>query len=138
MAYGAQTRCSGNSLPHFILLAVALAALGGCSNWKILGASAPPAAQTDAVERSSMHLAKPPHAAGECIVANAQRAGAAADLVPLYGLESVAVTVSTRVAGDHLAIFSLTRNDGGARADTTTWAGVSERGELLRKLAQGC
>ena len=85
-----------------------------------------------------MHLAKLPHAAGECIVANAKGAGAAAELVPLYGLESVAVTVSTRVGGDHLAVFSLTRNDNGAHAETTTWAGVPERRELMRKLTQGC
>ena len=113
-------------------------AVGGCSGWTIGGTSGPLAPQTEAIERSSMHLAKLPHAAGECIVANAQQAGAAAQLVPLYGLESVAVTVTDRVAGEQLAVFSLTRNDNGAHAETTTWSGVSGRQELLRKLTQGC
>ncbi|HEX2829998.1 MAG TPA: hypothetical protein VHP37_26865 [Burkholderiales bacterium] len=138
MPYGAQTRRSVSSLPFALVLAATLAPLAGCSNWTIGGTSGPVAPQTDAIERSTLHLTKAPHAAGECIVANAQQAGAAAQLVPLYGLESVAVTVTNRVAGDQLAVFSLTPNDSGAHAETTTWAGVRERQELLRKLTQGC
>jgi hypothetical protein len=141
MAYGAQTRRSGSLLFLPVVLAVTATLLQGCSSWPrwTLGRASPSLpAQTDAVERSSMTFAKSPHAAGECIVANAKGAGAAADLVPLYGLESVAVTVTTRVAGEHLAVFSLTRNDSGAHAETTTWAGVPDRQDLLRKLTQGC
>ena len=136
MAYGVQPRYSGRLVSWGLL--VAAVALGGCSSWTLGGTSPRLPAQTDAIERSTIHLAKPPHAAGECIVANARTAGASADLVPLYGLESVAVTVSARVAGEHLAVFSLMRNDGGAHAETTTWAGVADRQELLRKLTQGC
>jgi hypothetical protein len=116
-----------------------MAPLAGCgTSWTLGGTSPALAPQTEAIERSHMRLVKPPHAAGECIVANAKAAGAAAELVPLYGLESVAVTVKTRVAGDHLAVFSLTRNGSGAHVETTTWAGVPDRQELLRKLTQGC
>lgn len=119
------------------MLAAGIAVFSGCSGWKLGGWSRPPAA-TDAIERSRIQLAKPPHAAGECIVANAHAAGVAAELVPLYGLESVAVTVTSRVAGEHIAVFSLTRGDGAAQAQTTTWAGVPKREELLRQLTQGC
>lgn len=138
MAYGTQTRRSGSPRPLPLILAVVVAALAGCSNWTIGGSSGHMAPQTDAIERSSMSLSKTPNAAGECIVANAKQAGAVAQLVPLYGLESVAVTVTTRVAGEQLAVFSLTPNEGGARAETTTWAGVPDRQDLLRKLTQGC
>ena len=121
------------------LLAASALALGGCSSWmRSSGSSAP--AQTDAIERSSMQLLKSPNAAAECIIANARSAGSAAELVPLYGLESVAVTVTDRVAGEAIAVFSLLRdaNGSGARVAATTWSGVEDRKGLLQKLTQGC
>jgi hypothetical protein len=119
------------------LLVAITVALGGCGSWTFGGSSRVPA-QTDAIERSNVQLAKPPNAAAECIVANARAGGEAAEVVPLYGLESVAVTVRDRVAGETLAVFSLMRNGSGARADTTTWAGVPDRAAFLGKLTQGC
>ena len=119
------------------LLVVMTVALGGCSSWT-LGGTSKVAAQTDAIDRSNMRLAKPPDAAAECIVTNVRADGRAADIVPLYGLESVAVTVRDRVAGETLAVFSLIPSAGGTSADTTTWAGVADRAEFLRKLTEGC
>lgn len=121
------------------LLAASALALGGCSSWMRSSGSAAPA-QTDAIERSNMQLLKPPNAAAECIVANARGAGSAAELVPLYGLESVAVTVTDRVAGEAIAVFSLLRdaNGSGARVAATTWSGIDNRAGLLQKLTQGC
>jgi hypothetical protein len=130
----------GERLSRTIVLLAGIAALSGCSTWNwTLGGHPPPLpAATDAIERSSIKLANAPNPAGECIVANARTAGLAAELVPLYGLESVAVIVTASVAGEHVAVFSLTRGDGTTRAQETTWAGVPNREELLRKLTQGC
>ena len=95
-------------------------------------------AQTDVLERSRLQLVKPPHAAAECIAENARAAGVEAQMLPLYGYESVGVVVTSRLAGDHVAVFALTRRDGGARSETTTWANVPDREALLRRLTQGC
>ena len=141
MTHRAQTFFRGGPVIRWLMVAASLVsfiALDGCSNWHLGGHSPSLPAQTDAIERSRMQLAKPPKAAGECIVDNARIAGVHAELVPLYGLESIGVTVTTRVAGDHIAVFSLTSGDGGTRAETTTWSGLADRPDLLRKLTQGC
>jgi hypothetical protein len=117
---------------------IALAVLAGCT---MLPRSATPHTSGDAdiYNRSTQPLAAPPEKAGACIVENARRAGHTAELVPLYGLESVAVTVKTALTGDVLAVLSLTRAHTGASAAVTTMTGaVKDRGELIKSLVQGC
>jgi hypothetical protein len=90
-------------------------------------------------ERSTHRLARAPEHAAVCIAEHARTGGRAAEMVPLYGLESVALTVKTSASGDLLAVFSLTRADAGSVAATTTWAGaVPDREAFVRELVQGC
>jgi hypothetical protein len=118
---------------------VAAAVLAGCSNWA-LGPSSPSSDfdHRDVIERSTMQFGQPPLKAGECIAANAQAQGTSAQLLPLYGWQSVAVTVKESAVGDIIAVFTLTDGPRGTTAQTTTWAGVQDRQALLNKLAQGC
>jgi hypothetical protein len=118
---------------------LALASLAGCSGWSLgLGRSSRDFDHSDVIERSTLKLDRPPLRAGECIVENARAQGSHAQLVPLYGLESVAVTVKTETAGDIIAVFAIATGPSGTAAQTTTWAGVQTRDELLKKLTQGC
>jgi hypothetical protein len=138
MAYGVQTIRGSGRILGWLALVAAFAALNGCSTFTLGGRSEKPPAQTDVLERSRMQLVKPPQAAAECIAENARAAGVAAQMRPLYGYESVGVIVTSRIAGDHVAVFTLTRSEGGARAETTTYADVPDREALLRRLTQGC
>jgi hypothetical protein len=96
-------------------------------------------ASSDIFERSTLHLSKPPERAAACLSDHAQSAGRSAEVVPLYGLESVAVTVKATPTGDVLAVLSLMRADAGASAAVTTWKGaVPDRADFLNRLAEGC
>ena len=138
MAYGVQTIRGSGRILGWLALVAAFAALNGCSTYTLGGESGRLPAQTDILERSRMQLAKPPPAAAECIAENARAAGVVAQMRPLYGYESVGVIVTTRIAGDYVAVFTLSRSEGGARAETTTYAGVPDREAVLRRLTQGC
>ena len=138
MANGVQTMGGSGRISGWLALVAAYAALNGCSTFTLGGTSGQLPAQTDVLERSRLQLVKPPHAAAECIAENARAAGVEAQMLPLYGYESVGVVVTSRLAGDHVAVFALTRRDGGARSETTTWANVPDREALLRRLTQGC
>lgn len=94
----------------------------------------------DVYERSTHRLSRVPSEAAACIAEHARTSGRTADTAPLYGLESVAVTVKTSAAGDVLAVLSLTRGrDGGSVAATTTWTGtVRDRAAFVRDLVQDC
>jgi hypothetical protein len=125
-------------VPVLVALAT-IAALDGCSPRWTLGGGSPRARFSEgAPERSTSHLMKKPQDAAACIIENAQARGNAADLVPLYGMESVAVTVKTSLAGEVIAVFSLMPGDGGSIASTTTWSGESKREALTGILAKGC
>jgi hypothetical protein len=94
---------------------------------------------SDAYERSTHQLARAPEHAAACIIEHARARGHAAEMVPLYGMESVAVTVKTGAVGDLLAVLSLTRSAAGSAAATTTWTGaVGKREDFVRALTQGC
>ena len=135
---------SGDAKETWLTVCKRWAAAGGFRDGSRLsqhtrrGTSGQLPAQTDVLERSRLQLLKPPHAAAECIAENARAAGVEAQMLPLYGYESVGVVVTSRLAGDHVAVFALTRRDGGARSETTTWANVPDREALLRRLTQGC
>lgn len=80
-----------------------------------------------------------PAEAGACIAERARSRGHFADVVPLYGMESIAVTIKTGRAGELLAVLSLTRSDAGSVAATTTWTGaVRDRAAFVRDLVQDC
>ena len=125
----------------------AAAALGTAALAAVLAAcvphsrAAPPRAtvSADVYERSTHRLARIPSDAAACIAERARTSGHAADTVPLYGLESVAVTVKTGVVGDMLAVLSLTRSDAGTVAAATTWKDAKrDREAFVRDLVQGC
>ncbi|MDB5865790.1 MAG: hypothetical protein JWO70_3596 [Betaproteobacteria bacterium] len=116
------------------IIAAALFTVGGCAH-----VSAQPHASGDSYERSTLRLSRPPEQAAACLVEHAQSAGQAAEIVPLYGLESVAVTVKASATGDVLAVLSLVRADAGARAAVTTLKGaLTNRVDFLSRLVQGC
>jgi hypothetical protein len=123
--------------PFVLAVAATITSLAGCSNWT-LGEKPSAYSESNSVQRSTLRLAKVPADAAACIAKNARDAGRFAEVVPLYGMESVAVTVKTSAVGDALAVLSLTSDDGGAVAATSTWAGVPEREAFLGKLVQGC
>jgi hypothetical protein len=116
------------------IVAAALLAAVGCAH-----VSAQPQAPGDIYERSTLRLATPPEQAAGCLLEHARSAGQAAEMVPLYGLESIAVTVKTSATGDVLVVLTLMRADGGARAAVTTLKGaLASRAEFLNRLVQGC
>jgi uncharacterized protein with ACT and thioredoxin-like domain len=94
---------------------------------------------TDIYQRSTQRLAAPAEQAAACISENAKRSGYAADTVPLYGMESLAVTVKTSATGDTVAVLSLTPAGAGSSAAVTTVSGVvTDRAEVVRRIVQGC
>jgi hypothetical protein len=99
----------------------------------------PATGATDIYQRSIQQLAAPPAQAASCISENAKRSGYAADTVPLYGMEAVAVTVKTSTTGDTVAVLSLAQAGAGSSAAVTTITGVvADRADLLRRIVQGC
>jgi hypothetical protein len=93
----------------------------------------------DIYERSTLRLAKPPEQAAACLVEHARSAGQSAEVVPLYGVESVAVTIKTSSTGDVRAVLSLMRADAGTSAAVTTFKdGIADRADFLSRLVQGC
>ena len=111
--------------------------LYGCASWT-RGTNAQQSSGEEKVERSTLRLAKTPEHAAACIVENARATGNAAELVPLYGMQSVGVTVKTSATGDVIAVFSLTQSDAGAVANTTMWRDVSGGGSLVQAFVKGC
>ena len=120
-----------------LALVAILTALGACAQSP--RAVAPGARASDIYERSTHRLTRVPSEAGACIAEHARSGGHSAEMLPLYGMESVAVTIKTGRVGELLAVLSLTRSDGGSVAATTTWAGaVRDREAFVRDLVQGC
>ena len=120
-----------------VVAIVALASLAACAH--PLRAAAKPSDPSGIYERSTHTLSRPPAQAAACIAEHARANGHTPETVPLYGMESVAVMVKTSVAGDVLAVLSLTRSDAGAVAATTTYTGaLKDRANFLGALVQGC
>jgi hypothetical protein len=93
----------------------------------------------DIYERSTLRLAKPPEQAAACLAEHARSAGQSAEVVPLYGMESVAVTIRTSSTGDVRAVLSLMRADAGTSAAVTTFKdGIADRADYVSRLVQGC
>jgi hypothetical protein len=128
-----------NRIAAFVTALWIIAAASGVGGCAPMNARARPADRSDLDERSVHRLAGPPAQAAECIRRNVERSGYSAEIVPLYGLEAVAVTVRTSPTGDTVAVLSLTRADAGSNAVVTSWSGPSgDRGELPRQAVQGC
>jgi hypothetical protein len=101
--------------------------------------STQPQPSGDIYERSTLRLAKPPEQAAACLVEHARSAGQSAEVVPLYGMESLAVTIKTSSTGDVRAVLSLMRADAGTRAAVTTFKdGIADRADFMSQLIQGC
>jgi hypothetical protein len=128
--------CIASSTAARLALVACVATLGACSVLR-------PASQRDdpasIYERSTHRLSRAPEAAAACIVEHARASGHTADIVPLYGLQSVAVMVKNRTAGEVLVVLSLTPSDTGAVGATTTWKdAMKDRESFVRALVQGC
>jgi hypothetical protein len=120
-----------------IAVAGSVFTLGGCGYLRPAETRGPNDADIHA--RSTHRLEKVPEQAAACIAEHARRGGYTPEIVPLYGLESVGVTVKTGTVGDVLAVFSVIRANAGASAAVTTMTGaVKDRGEFVKRLVQGC
>jgi hypothetical protein len=101
--------------------------------------SAQPQPSGDIHERSTLRLSKPPEQAAACLVEHARSAGQSAEVVPLYGVEAVAVTIKTSSTGDVRAVLSLMPADAGTSAAVTTFKdGIADRADFMSQLIQGC
>ncbi|MDB5903215.1 MAG: hypothetical protein JWM26_2093 [Betaproteobacteria bacterium] len=101
--------------------------------------SAQPQPSGDIYQRSTLRLSKPPEQAAACLVEHARSAGRSAEVVPLYGVESVAVTIRTSSTGDVHAVLSLMRAEAGTNAAVTTFKdGIADRADFMSQLIQGC
>jgi hypothetical protein len=115
-------------------MAAAMLTLAACTH-----VSAQPQPSGDIQERSTLRLSKPPEQAAACLVEHARSAGQSAEMVPLYGVESVAVTIKTSSTGDVRAVLSLMRADAGTTAAVTTFKdGSADRADYVSRLVQGC
>jgi hypothetical protein len=114
--------------------ALLLLALASCAQRPKPGESA------DVYERSTLRLTQAPQAAASCIARNADNAGYAAVLQPLFGTASIAVSIrSGGLTGDTLATISMLPEEKGSRATVTNpREGVRERKALLDTLLARC
>ena len=121
-----------------VVTVVGSCGLGGCAH-RGGSASDARASAADIYQRSTHRLSRVPAQAAACIEEHARKSGHAAEVLPLYGTESVAVTVRTSVTGDVLAVLSLTPASAGSTAMTTTWNGaVADRAAFIAELVRGC
>ena len=114
--------------------ALLILALASCAHRPKSGESA------DVYERSTHRLTQPPQEAASCIARNAENAGYATVLQPLFGTASVAVSVRdgglTRAT---LATISLLPEEKGSRATVTSpRENPVERKALLDTLFARC
>ena len=122
-----------------VAVAAAATALTGCTFQRAGSSPARASAAAELNERSTHRLSRLPEHAAACIAERARSAGFTPDVVPLYGLEAVAVTLKAESTGDVLAVVSLTRREAGASALVTTWAGaVKDRADFITRLVDGC
>ena len=118
-----------------ICAALLLLALASCAQ-----RPKPPGDSADVYERSTHRLTQSPQAAASCIARNADNAGYAAVLQPLFGTAAVAVSIREGgLTGNTLATISLLPEEKGARATITSpREGVRDRKALLDTLLARC
>ena len=114
--------------------ALLILALAGCAQRPKTGDSG------DVYERSTHRLAQAPAAAASCIARNADNAGYATVLQPLFGNAAVAVSIRDGgLTGNTLATISMMPEEKGSRATVTSpRAGTRERKALLDGLLARC
>src|SRR6187402_522394 len=95
--------------------ALLVLALASCTQRPKAGESA------DVYERSTHRLAQAPAAAASCIARNADNAGYATVVQPLFGTAAVAVSIRDGgLTGNTLATISMVPEEKGSRATVTS------------------
>jgi len=91
-------------------------------------------------ERSTHRLAQAPSAAASCIAGNADNAGYATVVQPLFGTAAVAVSIRDGgLTGNTLATISMVPEEKGSRATVTSpRESLRERKALLDMLFTRC
>ena len=114
--------------------ALLILALASCAQRPKTGESA------DVYERSTHRLAQAPAAAAACIAGNADNAGYATVLQPLFGTAAVAVSIRDGgLTGNTLATISMVPDEKGSRATITSpREGARERKAKLDTLLVRC
>ena len=120
--------------PSPVAVALLILALASCAQRPKPGESA------DVYEHSMHRLTQPPQSAASCIARNADNAGYASVLQPLFGTAAVAVSIRDGgVTGNTLATISVLPEENGSRATVTSpREGVRERKALLDTLLARC
>jgi len=114
--------------------ALLILALAGCAQRPKPGESA------DVYEHSTHRLAQTPAAAASCVARNADNAGYASVLQPLFGTAAVAVSIRDGgLTGNTLATISMVPQEKGSRATVTSPREMArERKVLLDTLLARC
>jgi hypothetical protein len=99
-----------------------------------------PGESADVYEHSTHRLTQSPASAASCIARNADNAGYASVLQPLFGTAAVAVSIRDGgLTGNTLATISMVPEEKGSRATVTSpREGVRERKALLEALLARC